>query len=56
MGEKETIGGHKQNLAHQDPGERNSDSIRDRARLVCECFKVSCRDVGHQRPAMGTGD
>ena len=26
---KQTLGGHKQNLVHQDPGERSRDPTRD---------------------------
>ena len=33
---------HTGSRAHQDPGEKISDLIRDWARLICQYWKVSC--------------
>ena len=53
---KQTLGGHKQKpCAHQDPGERSSDPIRDWSRLAWECPGVSGRGVGWRRPVVGLG-
>ena len=46
-----TLGGHKQNLMHRDPGERSSDPTGDRPRLACECPGVSSGGVGWWWPA-----
>ena len=43
---KQTLGGHKQNLVHQDPGERSSDPMRDRPRLAWGCPGVSRGGMG----------
>ena len=40
------FGGCKQNLVHQDPGERSSDPIRDCPGLACGCLGVSGGGVG----------
>ena len=40
---------------HQDQGERTVTPAGDRARLTCECLRLSCRGVGQQQPAIGTG-
>ena len=40
---------------HQDPGSRNSDPIRDWARIVCECPGVFVGGMGQQWPATGSG-
>ena len=52
---KQTLGGYKQKLVHQDPGERSSDPTRDWARLAFECPEVSRGGVGGQWPAAGSG-
>ena len=52
---KYTLGGHKQKLAHQDPGERNSDPTRDWPRLACECPGASSGCMGQCWPAAGLG-
>ena len=52
---KQTLGGYKQKLVHQDPGERSSDPTRDWARLAFECPEVSRGGVGRQWPAAGSG-
>ena len=51
---KQTLGGHKQNLVHQDPGERSRDPTRDWPKLSCECPGVSGGGVGWQWPAAGS--
>ena len=52
---KQTLGGHKQNLVPQDPGERSSDPTRDWPRLARESPGVSDRGVGQWWPAAGLG-
>ena len=52
---KQTLGGHKQNPAHQDPGERSCDPTRDCPRLARECPGVSGGGVGRRWPAAGSG-
>ena len=52
---EQTLGGCKQNLVHQDPGERSSDPTRDWPRLARECPGVSSRGVGRCWPASGLG-
>ena len=49
------LGGHRQKLVHQDPGERSSDPTGDWPRPACECPGVSGRGVGQWRPAAGLG-
>ena len=49
------LGGHKQNLVHQHPGERSSDPTGDWPRLACECPGISSRGVGRQWPAAELG-
>ena len=44
---------HKQNLVHQDPGERSRDPTRDWPRLARECPGVSSGGAGHWWPAAG---
>ena len=46
---------HKQNLVHQDPGERSSDPTRDGPRMACECPGVSSGGVGGWWPAAVLG-
>ena len=50
-----TLGGHKQNLVHQDPGERSSEPTRDWPRLACECPGLPMGGVGRWWPAAGSG-
>ena len=45
----------QQNLVHQDPGERNSDSTGDFPRLACGCLGVSSGGVDRWWPAAGLG-
>ena len=52
---KQTPGGHKQNLVHQDPGERSSEPQRDGPRLAHEYPGVSSGFVGQWWPAAGLG-
>ena len=49
------MGGHKQNLVHQHPGERNSDSTGDCPGLACGCPGVSSEGMGWWWPAVGLG-
>ena len=49
------LGGHKQNLVHQDPGQRNSDPTGDCPGLACGCPGVSGGGVGWWWPAAGLG-
>ena len=52
---KQTLEGHKQNLVHQDPGERSSDPTRDGPRLAGKCPRVSSGGVGQGWPTSGLG-
>ena len=52
---EQTLGGHKENLVHQDPGERSSDPTRDWPRLARECLGVSSGGMGQWWPAAGLG-
>ena len=49
------LGGHKQNLVHQDPEEGSSHPMGDGPILACECPGVSRGDVGWWWPAAGLG-
>ena len=52
---EQTLGGHKENLVHQGPGERSSDPTRDWPRLARECPGVSSGGMGQWWPAAGLG-
>ena len=52
---KQTLRGHKQNLVHQDPGERSTDPNKRWPRLACECPGVSAGGVDQWWPAAGLG-
>ena len=56
-GNRDLLGGWAQTkpCVHWDPGERSSNPTRGWARPACGCLRVSCRDVGQQWPAAGTG-
>ena len=45
----------QQNLVHQGPEERSSDSTGDCPRLACGCLGVSGRGVGRWWPVAGWG-
>ena len=45
----------KQNLVHQDPGERSSDLSGDCHGLACGCLEVSGRGMGQWWPAAALG-
>ena len=49
------LGGHKQNLVHQDPEEGSSHPMGDGPILTCECPGVSRGHVGWWWPAAGLG-
>ena len=49
------LGGHKQNLVHQDPGNGAVASTRLGVRPAFEDLNVSCRGMGQQWPAVETG-
>ena len=46
---------YKKHCAHQDPGKGAVTSTRDWTRPVFEYLSVSCRGMGQQWPAAGTG-
>ena len=52
---KLTLGGHQQNLVHQDPGERTSDPTRHWPRPACECPEIPIGGMGWQWPSAGLG-